>query len=100
MNLFTNTMHVITIQNKSKDYKKKGDKTMSFVNTIIEFMKGWGVTEWSLAATVLIELVVIIFFNKGILIAQSKLQAYEKELKDTSDELTHYKELFEERGEN
>lgn len=95
-----NIMRVFTIQNKSKDYKKKGDKTMSFVNTIIDYMKGWGVTEWSLVATVLIELAVILLFNKGALTAQSKLQAYEKELKDKDDVISHYQELFEERGEN
>ena len=73
---------------------------MSFVNTIIDYLKGWGATEWSLVATVLIELAVILFFNKGILMAQSKLQAYEKELKDKDDVISHYQELFEKRGEN
>ncbi len=73
---------------------------MSFVNTIIEYMKGWGATEWSLVAIILIELVTILFYNKGILMSQSKLQAYEKELKDKDNVIAHYQELFEERGEN
>ena len=44
-------------------------------------MKGWGATEWSFVATILIELAVILFYNKGTMIAQSKLQSYEKEIK-------------------
>ena len=72
---------------------------MEFIKTIIEYIKGWGATEWSLAATVLIELAVILFYNKGTMIAQSKLQAYEKELKAKDDVITHYQELFDERSE-
>lgn len=51
---------------------------MEFIKGIIDIMKGWGATEWSFVATILIELAVILFYNKGTMIAQSKLQSYEK----------------------
>ena len=62
-------------------------------------MKGWGATEWSFVATILIELAVILFYNKGTMIAQSKLQSYEKEIKEKDDVIQHYQELFDERSE-
>ena len=55
---------------------------MEFIKSIIDIMKGWGATEWSFVATILIELAVILFYNKGTMIAQSKLQSYEKEIKE------------------
>lgn len=72
---------------------------MSFVNTIIEFMKGWGVTEWSLFATVLIELAVILLYNKGSLKCKERLEQYESELKTANANCARLQEVLEERGE-
>ena len=36
---------------------------MEFIKTIIDIMKGWGATEWSFVATILIELAVILFYD-------------------------------------
>lgn len=72
---------------------------MEFIKSIIDIMKGWGVTEWSFVATILIELAVILFYNKGTMTAQSKLQSYEKEIKEKDDVIQHYQELFDERSE-
>lgn len=67
---------------------------MEFIKGIIDIMKGWGATEWSFVATILIELAVILFYNKGTMIAQSKLQSYEKEIKAKDDVIQHYQELL------
>ena len=72
---------------------------MKFIKGIIDIMKGWGATEWAFVATILIELAVILFYNKGTMIAQSKLQSYEKEIKAKDDVIQHYQELFDERSE-
>lgn len=72
---------------------------MEFIKSIIDIMKGWGATEWFFVATILIELAVILFYNKGALLAQSKFQDYEKEIKEKDDVIQHYQELFDERSE-
>lgn len=72
---------------------------MEFIKSIIDIMKGWDATEWSFVATILIELAVILFYNKGALLAQSKFQDYEKEIKEKDDVIQHYQELFDERSE-
>ena len=72
---------------------------MSFINNIIETLKGWGFTEWILTGTVIVELYLILFYNKGALMCKDKLESYENELKDANEQLEHYKKLFDERGE-
>ena len=54
---------------------------------IIDCIKNFGTIEWSLIITCFIELVVILFFNKGILICKDKLMSYEEELRDVKNHL-------------
>lgn len=80
---------------------------MNFLQSIVEVMKGWGAVEWSFVATIVIELFVILFYNKGALKCQEKLLQYEVELKElkeqnerlqtVNDDLT---QIFNERGDN
>lgn len=72
---------------------------MSFLQQIIDLFKGWGVCEWSMFATCLIELAVIIFYNKGVLKCKERLEMYERELKTANANCEHLQKVFEERSE-
>lgn len=54
---------------------------------IIDCIKNFGTIEWSLLITCFIELFVILFFNKGILICKEKLMSYEEELRVVKENL-------------
>ena len=56
---------------------------------IIDCIKNFGTVEWSLVITCFIELVVILFFNKGILICKDKLMSYEDEIRGYRESLEH-----------
>lgn len=74
---------------------------------IKETFSNFGVVEWSMFATVFCELALILFYNKGILKAKDKIEAYEKELRECRKENDSLKatnqrllDTFEERSEN
>lgn len=54
---------------------------------IIDSIKNFGTLEWSLVIFCFIELVVILFFNKGILICKEKLMSYEDEIRGYRESL-------------
>lgn len=74
---------------------------------IRETFLNFGVVEWLMVVTIFIELAFLIFYNKGILKAKDKLEAYEKELRECRKENDSLKatnqrllETFEERSDN
>mgnify|MGYP006992622629 FL=1 len=54
---------------------------------IIDSIKNFGTIEWSLTITCFIELAVILFYNKGIMLCKDKLSAYEDELREAKKNL-------------
>ena len=72
---------------------------MSFLQELINQFKGWSTSEWSLFATCLIELAVILFYNKGTLKCKERLEQYESELKTANGNCARLQEVLEERGE-
>ena len=72
---------------------------MSFLQELINQFNSWGTCEWSLFATVLIELAVILLYNKGSLKCKERLEQYESELKTANANCARLQEVLEERGE-
>lgn len=72
---------------------------MSFLQELINQFKSWGTCEWSLFATVLIELAVILLYNKGSLKCKERLEQYESELKTANANCARLQEVLEERSE-
>lgn len=54
---------------------------------IIDSIKNFGTTEWILTITCFIELAVILFYNKGLMLCKDKLSAYEDELREVRKNL-------------
>ncbi|WP_455493478.1 hypothetical protein [Eubacterium sp.] len=54
---------------------------------IIDSIKNFSATEWSLTITCFIELAVILFYNKGTMLCKDKLSAYEDELREVKKNL-------------
>ena len=54
---------------------------------IIDSIKNFGTTEWSLTITCFIELALILFYNKGLMLCKDKLSAYEDELREVRKNL-------------
>lgn len=54
---------------------------------IIDSIKNFGIIEWSLTFTCFIELAVILFYNKGIMLCKDKLMSYEDEIRGYRESL-------------
>lgn len=54
---------------------------------IIDSIKNFSVTDWSLTITCFVELAVILFYNKGTMLCKDKLSAYEDELREVRKNL-------------
>ncbi|WP_448901595.1 hypothetical protein [Eubacterium sp.] len=54
---------------------------------IIDSIKNFSATEWSLTITCFVELAVILFYNKGTMLCKDKLSAYEDELREVRKNL-------------
>lgn len=77
---------------------------MNIINSIIDTFKGFDLTTWVFLFTCLIELGVILFYNRGVLKCKEKLEQYEDEIRQLKIKVKDQKELLdfydeEERGE-